>query len=450
MSPTLPPAKASDHTTIESHAANPHICKKSHVNPTVTQLTDHLFRHEAGKMVAVLTRIFGLHNLPLVEDVVQDAFAKALKDWTYRIPDNPAAWLMQTAKNTTIDVIRRQRYQQQFANELTYLLQSEYTASHTVNQLFLDHEIQDSQLRMIFACCHPGLGDEEQILLTLKTCSGFGVEEAAHALLMNYEAAKKRLQRAKATIMEKGIAFEIPSGASLSQRLDHVLRILYLMFNEGYKSSTRDEVIRKDLCEEAMRLNILLSEHPLTQLPQTLALLALMCFQVARFDARLDDQGEIILLEDQDRGKWDTQLRDIGIHYLDRSASGDVLTDYHLQAAIALTHLQAPSLEETKWPFIYHAYTQLAHRNPSPIILLNKAIVRARIHGPQAALEDYHAIPKVETLQRQNYLFPATLGEFHRELGDHMQARTLWLAALELAPTATERRLMQRKLKDLG
>lgn len=420
------------------------------VENSIPQLVEQLYRQEAARMVAVLTRVFGLQNLELAEDVVQEAFAKALLDWPTRLPDNPAAWLMQTAKNKAIDVVRRFRYQQQFAQEVSYLLKSEYTASHTLNQLFLDHEIQDSQLRMIFACCHPALGEEEQILLTLKTCTGLDVEEAANALLMNYEAAKKRLQRAKAAILEQGITFEIPSGATLGTRLDNVLRILYLLFNEGYKSSTKDEVIRRDLCEEAMRLNILLTEHHLTQLPQTFALLALMCFQVARFDARLDDQGEIILLEDQDRSKWDTALRDIGLGYFERSAFGDVITEYHLQAVIALQHLQAPTLEQTNWEVIYGAYTHLAGLNPNPVVLLNKAIVAAQLLGPDQALQEYMAIPRVDDLQGKNYLFPATLGDLYRELRNLETAQHHLRAALDLAPTGAERRLMQRKLDRLA
>lgn len=413
----------------------------------VSQLTDHLFRHEAGRMVAVLTRIFGLHNLELVEDVVQDAFAKALKDWTFGIPSRPQAWLMQTAKNKTIDVIRRQRYQQKFASEFTYLLQSEYTASHTVHQLFLDHEIHDSQLRMVFACCHPDLGEEEQILLTLKTCSGFGIEEAANALLLQYDAAKKRIQRAKAAIVERGIAFEIPSGASLGSRLDQVLRVLYLMFNEGYKSSSDDQVIRKDVCEEAMRLCVLLTQHTLTALPQTYALLALMCFQAARFDARLDAEGEIVLLEEQDRSQWNRELVSIGMSYLDQSVSGDHLSDYHLQAGIALAHLQAPTFETTDWALIYQCYGTLCARNPSPVISLNKAIVALKLLDAHTAFAELMAIPKVEALLQQYYLFPATLAEIQMEMGIVEAALETQAQAVALAPTDRERRLMQRKLE---
>lgn len=396
-------------------------------------------------MVAVLTRILGLHNLELAEDVVQEAFAKALKDWAFRLPDNPSAWLMQTAKNRCIDLIRSRKRQQAFSQELSYLLDSEYTATYTVNQLFLDHEIQDSQLRMIFACCHPALQDEEQILLTLQTCSGFGIEEAANALLLQYDAAKKRLQRAKAMIVAQGIAFEIPSGPSLTTRLDRVLRVAYLMFNEGYKSSTRDAVIRKDVCEEAIRLCLLLSEHPLTSLPQTHALIALMCFQAARFEARLDEEGEIILLQDQDRSKWNEELIQVGVRYLNLSATGEAVSDYHLQAMIAHKHLEAPSLAATDWPAIYQLYSQLARLTPSPVVLLNKAIVRARLEAPAVAIADIRAIPKFERQLSQNYLFAAALADLELAQGQVEAARAYLAQALTLAPTATEKRLMQRK-----
>jgi RNA polymerase sigma factor (sigma-70 family) len=420
---------------------------EEHPPSQVADLTEQLFRHEAGRMVAVLTRIFGFQNLELVEDVVQDAFAKALTDWTEKVPDNPSAWLMQTAKHKTIDLIRRKRHQQAFSAEFGQKLESEYTAAPTLNHLFLDHEIQDSQLRMIFACCHPALQVEDQILLTLKTCSGFGVEEAAHALLMQYEAAKKRLQRAKAALVEQNIALEIPTGPGLGHRLDIALRVLYLMFNEGYKSSTQDQVIRGDMCREALRLCILLSEHPLTSLPQTHALLALMCFQVARFDARIDSDGDIVLLEDQDRSRWDPSMQDIGLRYLNLSAEGETLSSYHLQAAIAYAHLQAKSFAHTNWTAIHGYYEQLAQLDPSPMVLLNKAIVLSRLGQATAAMAEFEAIPKVKTLLTQNYLFAATKAELHQALGEMDQAKSNWAHASRIAPTAAERRLMARKME---
>ncbi|HET7179743.1 MAG TPA: sigma-70 family RNA polymerase sigma factor, partial [Chryseosolibacter sp.] len=300
----------------------------------IEKLTDHLFRHEAAKMIAVLTRLFGFHNAQMVEDVIQDAFAKALSDWRFKIPDNPSGWLTQVAKNKAIDIVRRQRYQNEFAAETSALLKSEYTATPTIDNMFLDHEIQDSQLQMIFACCHPSLDAEDQIALTLKSCSGFSVAEIASGLLSNPETIKKRIQRSRASLSEKKIQLGIPNGSDLKSRLDVVLQTLYLLFNEGYNSSSTEELIRKDLCQESLRLAILLTRHPLIQSPKCHALVALMTLLTSRFGARLTEDSEIVLLEDQDRSKWDKELINVGLGYLERAMQGDEVTGYHLQAAI--------------------------------------------------------------------------------------------------------------------
>ena len=239
-------------------------------------------------MVAVITRIFGLPNIELAEDVVQDAFAQAIKDWTYQLPANPSAWLMQTAKNKTIDIIRRERHKKKFAEENALLLKSEYTAAYTVENLFMPNEIKDSQLRMVFACCHPALDERDQIALTLKTCSGFSVDEIATALISNPETIKKRLQRAKQFISENNLLFNIPLGHELNNRLNIALQTIYLLFNEGYNSSAQDELIRKDLCEEALRLALMLTENEFTNQPKCSALIALMSLQSSRFNSRLD------------------------------------------------------------------------------------------------------------------------------------------------------------------
>jgi len=224
------------------------------------QLVDHLFRHEAGKMIAVLTRIFGFHNLELVEDTVQETFLKALQIWKYRqIPDNPSAWLMQVARNRTIDLVRRQQKLSGISEELATRLQSD--TEHTIGQFFLDTEIADSQLRMIFTCCHPALNPEDQVALTLKTVSGFGVQEIAKALVSNEATIQKRLYRAREYIKKHSVRFEIPVGTALRDRLDMVYTVLYLLFNEGYNSVKAEELIRYDICAEAMRLCKLLSEH---------------------------------------------------------------------------------------------------------------------------------------------------------------------------------------------
>jgi RNA polymerase sigma factor (sigma-70 family) len=415
-------------------------------NDSIHKMADHLFRHEAGKMVAVLTRIFGLHNLELAEDVVQEAFGKALKDWTFKIPDNPSAWLMQTAKNKAIDVVRRQRYQKEFSQEASALLKSEYTAIPTIENFFMDHEIQDSQLRMIFACCHPALSEADQISLTLKTCSGFGVHEIATALLSNDEVIKKRLQRAKNFIITENIQFNIPTGGALSARLDTVLHTIYLIFNEGYNSSSKENLIRQDLCEEAMRLTLLLTENSFTNYSKCYALLALLTLQASRFEARLDEGGDVILLEEQDRSKWSRELIDIGLNYLERSMRGSELSEYHLEAAIVAEHARVRNFSETDWVRILSLYETLASINSSPMVLLNKAIVSGKIKGPQNAIDEMMHIPDIEKLLDAHYLFAATMGEMHRQLDRKESAREFLLKALDLTQSIPERKLLHRKL----
>ena len=412
---------------------------------SIEKLTDHLFRHEAGKMIAVLTRIFGFQNLDLVEDVVQEAFAKALNDWRFRIPENPSGWLITVAKNKAIDIVRRQRHQNEFASEVSALLKSEYTASPVIENLFLDHEIQDSQLQMIFACCHPSLDVEDQIALTLKTCSGFSTTEIASAFLSNAEAIKKRLQRARAFLSERKIRLDIPSGNELRKRLDSVLHALYLLFNEGYNSSSKDELIRKDLCEEAIRLSLLLTRHPLVDEPKCYALVALLCLLSSRFDARLDNNAEIILLEDQDRSKWNTDLISIGLGYFERSMKGDELSEYHLQAAIVVEHTIAGKFANTNWERILSLYDMLTACNRSPVILLNRAIVVGKISGPEKAVQEISRIPGVEKFLQTHYLFPAVMAEMLRQSGDTARALRLLKQAEDLASSPTEKKLIQRK-----
>jgi RNA polymerase sigma factor (sigma-70 family) len=412
----------------------------------IQSLTDHLFRHEASKMIAVLTRIFGFQNLEMAEDVMQDAFAQALNTWAYKMPVNPSAWLMQTAKNKAIDIIRRKRYQQKFSDEANILLQSEYTAVPTLNRLFLENEIQDSQLRMIFACCHPDLSAEDQIALTLQTCSGFGINEIAGAFFQNYESIKKRIQRAKQKIVENKIQFDIPSGRDLQKRLENVLKVIYLIFNEGYKSSDRENLIRRDICEEAIRLCTLLTEHKETQVAETDALLALMYLLASRFDARVDKNGEIILLEDQDRNIWNRKLIDLGLECLSKSAFGDKISEYHLQAAIVAEHSLAKDFASTDWNRIYGFYQFLVNINPSPAILLNKAIVQAKVESPQNAVNQILNIPHFEKLVETQYLFAAALGELYVQLNDFTSAKAYFVRAESLAPTEAERKLLRKKL----
>jgi RNA polymerase sigma factor (sigma-70 family) len=421
--------------------------KKTHNHhQKINQLADHLFRHESGKMIAVLTRVFGLHNLELAEDVMQEAFAKALKDWIYKIPDNPSGWLMQTAKNKAIDIIRRERHHKEFAQETSALLKSEYTAAPVIEQLFMEHEIQDSQLRMIFACCNPELSEADQIALTLKTCSGFSTQEIATALLSNSETIKKRLQRAKKIITEKNIQFNIPVAQELKRRLDIVLHTLYLIFNEGYNSSSKDSLIRKDLCEEALRLSLLLTEHPFTNKPECHSLVALMALLAARFEARVDEQGEIILLEDQDRSKWNSELIGIGLEYLSNASESDELSEYHIEAAIVAEHSMAPSFKETNWKNILQLYNVLMQINNSPVVQLNRAIVIGKLEGVEKAIREINAIPDLEKILGQHYLFNAVLGDLYKQKGDTKKASEYFRKAIELTGSSAEKKLMEKKI----
>lgn len=401
-------------------------------------------------MVAALTRIFGLHNLDLAEDVVQEAFAKALAEWRFRMPENPSAWLMLTAKNKAIDTVRRQRHQREFAEESSALLKSGYTAAPLIENLFLDHEIQDSQLRMIFACCHPALSEADQIALTLKTCSGFSIQEIASALLADAEAIKKRLQRARRYIAEKNVHFNIPTGTELKNRLDTVLHTIYLIFNEGYNSSSKEQLIRRDLCEEAIRLALLLTKHAMTQDAKCFALVSLLCLQASRFDARIDDAGSIVLLEDQDRSKWNQPLINIGMEYFRRAMRRDAFTQYHLEASIVAEHSMSPDFASTNWERILSLYDMLREINPSPAVLLNRAIVIGKIAGAQKAINEIMAIPRIETLVRSYHLFPATLAELHRQCGDIERATELFNIAGALTHSPTEKALLRRKLDAMG
>ena len=412
----------------------------------ISRLTDHLFRHEAGKMVAVLTRIFGLHNLDLAEDVVQDAFGKAIAEWRFKMPQNPSAWLMLVAKNKAIDTVRRQRHQREFAEEAATLLKSEYTAAPVIENLFMEHEIQDSQLRMIFACCQPALSESDQLALTLKTCSGFSIHEIASALFSDDEVVKKRLQRARTFVAEKGIRFDIPSGNELKNRLDTVLHTIYLIFNEGYNSSGKTELIRRDLCEEAIRLALLLTENSYTRRPKCLALVSLLTLQASRFDARLDESGSIVLLEDQDRIKWNDELIRIGMAYLEKSIGGDEVTEYHIEAAIVAEHSMSPDFASTNWNRILSLYDQLKAINPSPVVLLNRAIVVGKIFGPQKAIDEIHTIPQIEKLLHAHYLFPATLGELYVQYGKAREAARHFEIAIALTHSPSEKALLKRKV----
>jgi RNA polymerase sigma-70 factor (ECF subfamily) len=413
----------------------------------INQVVDHLFRHEAGRMVAILTRLFGIHNLELAEDVVQDTLHQALKDWPFGpMPDNPAAWLMTVAKRKAINIVRREKFYRSFASDIDTLLKSEWTASYTMDQVFLETEIADSQLRMIFTCCHPDLPAEAQIALTLKTLCGFSIAEIASALLTTESNINKRLYRAKEKIRTDAIDFSVPTGLHLRYRLDAVLLVIYLLFNEGYTSSGDNLAIRKDLCLEALRLALLLTERPPTnEYPPVYALLALLCFHSARLDARIDSNDGLIVLEDQDRSRWNAELIQQGMHFLSRSAVGSAATAYHLEAAIAAEHCMAPDFASTNWQRIYDYYIALEQLKPTSVIRLNLAIVTGKKDGPEAAIALLHQLETHRSLENY-YLLYASLGEFYYLAGRKEEAVDYFLRARELTRSPAIREVIHRKM----
>jgi len=410
----------------------------------VNQLVDHLFRHESGKMIAVLSRLLGLQNLDLAEDIVQDTLLQAMSSWSYgSVPDNPAGWLHRVARNKAIDLIRRRKRFTEISPDYARLIESEWTLASTVHQLFLEDEIRDSQLRMIFAACHPSIPEESQIAFTLKTLCGLSAAEIAKAFLSSEETITKRIYRAKEKIRTERIELHAPHGEELAERLDTVLKSLYLLFNEGYNSSHPDLLIREDLCAEAMRLCHLLTRHPLTRLPRTHALLSLFCFQASRLRARLDGDGHIIVLRYQDRLSWDRGLIKKGFDQLELAAEPFELSAYHLEAGIASLHAAAASFEKTDWHSIYHLYELLYRLQPNPVVALNKAIASAYAISREHALEE---LQKITGLDR-HHLYFASLGEIYFDMDEFSKAKENFEKALALTASISEKRLLEEKMK---
>lgn len=407
---------------------------------------DHLFRREAGRMVATLTRIFGVHNLALAEDVVQDAFCRALEVWKFRgVPENPSAWLMMTAKHRALDVLRRERTARTFAPELGRLLESEWTLAPAVEELFASREIQDDQLRMMFSCCAPRLPEEAQVALILHILCGFSVGEVAAAFVSKHDAIEKRITRAKKVLAGSSKLFDVADARDFADRLPAVHRALYLLFNEGYHGASSESAVRAELCQEAMRLMALLREHPLGSTPTTCALSALMALHAARLPGRLDSSGDLRSLLDQDRSRWDARLIDEGEKLLELSASGPELTEYHLEASIAWVHAAAPTAEETNWGMIVELYDRLLALRPSPVVALNRAIAIAQRDGPERGLEEIRGIADADRLAGYPF-YHAALGEFELRAGRLGAAAEHFRSALALARNLMERRFLQQRV----
>jgi RNA polymerase sigma factor (sigma-70 family) len=414
-------------------------------SPEVSGIVEHLFRREGAKMVAILTRIFGIEHLNLAEDVVQEALARALQTWPfYGVPKNPSAWIMRASRNLALDVVRRRRVFQNKQAEIARLMDRDGAAPDEA--IFSEDEISDDRLRLMFVCCHPAIPAEAQVALALKTLCGFSVEEIGHAFLTTDAAIAKRLTRAKQKIHQARIPFEIPAGRELEQRLDNVLQSLYLLFNEGYKASSGENLVREELCDEAIRLAELLVAHQAGNQPKTHALLALMLLNAARNPTRLDGAGNLIRLQEQDRTRWNKSMIARGMFHFAKSAAGDELSEYHLQAGIAACHCAVKDYESTDWQKILSLYDRLAEFDQSPVVGLNRAVAIANIRGPKAGLE---AVRRVRDLSKLSsyYLLYAVLGEFEMRSGNLQAAAEQFRRSFELAETKSERAFLLKRLQ---
>lgn len=413
----------------------------------MSQVVEHLFRHEGAKMVATLTRIFGLEHLALAEDVVQEALARALQTWPfYGVPANPAAWIMRASRNLALDVVRREKVFREKEAEIIRLTEEENAAPQIGSSL--DQTITDDRLLMMFVCCHPRIPSDAQVALALKTLCGFSVAEIASGFLTSEAAIAKRLTRAKQHIREARIPFEIPSGEDLAGRLDGVLQSLYLLFNEGYKATSGHKLVREDVCYEAIRLTRLLAGHSVGNQTKTHALLALMLINAARLPARLDEAGNLLRLQEQDRSRWNQPMIASGMFHLAQSAAGAEITKYHLEAGIAACHCAAKDYAATDWRKILNLYDRLIEFDQSPIVALNRAVALAEVHGPQAGIKAVHEIRDLPSLDSYHLLY-AVLGELESRLNHAEAAAAYFRKSLQLAEIESEQAFLSKRLKAL-
>ena len=404
------------------------------------ELIPHLFRTEYSKIVSVLSKLFGFAQIEIAEDIASDTFLTATETWGLKgLPENPTAWLYNVAKNKAKNYLQRDAL---FANKIATEIKNSSTELYE-NEIDLSvQNISDSQLQMMFAICHPAISTEAQIGLSLRFLCGFGIEEIADAFLSNKETINKRLFRAKEKLREEMIKIEFPGEMEINQRLEAVLTTIYLLFNEGYYSTSQNTTLRKDLCLEAIRLCYMLTENNTTNKPTSNALLSLMCFHASRFEARLNKNGEIILYEDQDINLWNIELITKGEYFLNYAASGDKISKYHLEAAIAYWHTNK-SDTKVKWENILQLYNQLLQIEYSPIAALN------RTYALSKANSKHEAILEAEKLKlNDNHFYFTLLGELYKDI-DSQKAKEKFRIAFLLAKTLIDKQIIQNKLDRL-
>ncbi len=406
-----------------------------------SKLIDHLFRHHSGKMVAVLTRIFGLSNLEIIEDAVQDTFLKASISWRNQQPNNPEAWLTQAAKNRVLDLFRKLKAEKKYIPEIKNGIEA-----ISINDLFLDTEIEDAQLRMIFTACHPNLNAKDRISFALKTISGFSIKEIASALLTKEETIKKRLLRAKQNIQKENLQFKIPIGIQLPIRIESVLEILYLIFNEGFHSNKKEILIQKELCGEAMRLCKMLLKNKHTNISASYALFALMCFHAARLDAKINTENELLDLKTQDRSKWSFPLIQLGNAMMNKAVENDEFSCYHFEAAIIAEHIKAPNFEQTNWNKILQWYQHLYKLQPTTSHLLNMAVVCLQSKNYIKANYYFEKITPLDLGQR-SYLYFGAKAELFYQTGKIKEAIKYIDISLKNVSNSLEKEYLLKKRK---
>ena len=407
-------------------------------------MVEHFFRHETGRLHGALIRLVGVHNLTLAEDVAQEAMLRALRTWSMGgIPANPSAWITQVAMNLARDAMRHKRMAT--GKEEAIVTHHEQTLGTPAVAWEAAQEIRDDALRLMFVCAHPSVAADAQVVLALKVLCGFSTGEIARAFLSSEAAIEKQLTRTKQRIKDAGLGYELPEGADLAPRLDGVLAALYLLFNEGHKASSGDRLLREELSHEAIRQASLLVTHPVGNSPRSHALLALMLLTAARFPARVGEDGTLLRLEDQDRSKWNQEFIARGLQHLGAAAQGGELGEYHLQAGIAAIHATAADYASTDWMKILRYYDELNRLKPSPVVALNRSVVVAEVHGPQAGLDAIAAIPDRTRLE-SNYLLHSVVGELNWRLKNHAAAAESYRRALALAQVGPEQLYLTRML----
>jgi RNA polymerase sigma factor (sigma-70 family) len=405
------------------------------------ELIPHLFRTEFTRITAVLCKLFGIEHIEVAEDITSETFLSAFETWTYKgIPENPTAWLYTVAKNKAKNYFKRDKlFTEKISKEIKY--SSSERSEPEVD--LSEQNITDSQLQMLFAICYPSITAEAQIGLALRILCGFGIDEIANAFLTNKEVIYKRLLRAKEKLRTEKVAIEFPGETEINKRLEPVLTTLYLLYNEGYYSESNNNILREDFCLEAMRLTYLLIENKKTNQPAVNALLSLMCFHTSRFAARKNENGEIVLYEDQDENLWNQELITKGVYYLQQASQGNAISKYHIEASIAFWHTKKADTKE-KWENILQLYNQLLQIEYSPVAALNRTFALSKANGKK------EAIAEAEKLQLTgNQYYFTLLGELYSGI-DNNKAKQNFQEAFSLAKTEADKKIISKRIANLS